>query len=172
LAIDEGWAIIILYFMLFLIVLGAIELTVIYLILKRTPNRIIHLGIPAIVFLVGYFLLMNSDAAFLVFSSLLFVGPVAALIPPFAIPNLTDPKSRFMRILVSYIGVSVFGILYTAHFGLSKIWLDWDIYWHTPFSNAKIYAGLIIMDTIVAFIIYGLMHIVRPAHRIVNEKNE
>ena len=95
---DQLWAgmgYLLLFIGFFLVVFGSIELTVIYSFLKRTTNRVLHRGIPAILLLLGFLLLMRFDASLVIFGSLLLVAPMAALIPPLVIPgsSILNPGS-------------------------------------------------------------------------------
>ena len=168
----EGWGNIFLILAFVMFIIGTIELVVISAILKRTTNRILHLGIPAVVLLLGYFLTMHIDASLIVFGSFLLIGPMAALIPPITIPNLTNPESRSVRILVCYVAVSLFWIVLNFLFFSSGLAMNPEVFWDTPLSNAKIYAGIIFLDTLVAFFIYGIMQAFRPAVHVKDEKPE
>jgi hypothetical protein len=165
-----GMGYLLLFIGFFLVVSGSIEITVIYSILKRTTNRVIHVGIPAILLLLGFILLMRFDASLLIFGSLLFVAPMAALIPPLVIPGLIDPETGLDRILICNIFVSIFGAGLLIAFALSGLSMVPEVFWHTPLSNAIIFAGVIILDTLFAFLIYRIMQIFRPAGCVKNEK--
>ena len=168
----EGMGYLLLFIGFFLVVFGSIELTVIYSLLKRTTNRVLHRVIPAILLLLGFLLLMRFDASLLIFGSLLLVAPIAALIPPLVIPRLIDPESGLDRILICYILVSIFGAVLLFAFSLSGLSMVPEVFWHTPLSNAIIFAGVIILDTLFAFFIYRIMRAFRPAVQVKNEKPE
>jgi hypothetical protein len=168
----EGWGYIFLFLVIVMFIIGSLELVVVSAILKRTTNRILHLGIPAIVLLLGYFLSMHADASLIVFGSFLLIGPMAALIPSVALPNLTDPESRLTRILVCYVAVSLFWIVLNSLFFSTGLAMNPEVFWDTPLSNAKIYAGIIVLDILVAFFIYGIMHVIRPTVPVNGEKPE
>jgi len=87
----EGWGYVFLFLAFFMFIIGTIELVVISAVLKRTTNRLLPLGIPAAVLLLGYLLTMNLDASLIVFASFVLIGPMAALIPPYAVPALANP---------------------------------------------------------------------------------
>jgi hypothetical protein len=106
-------------------------------------NRLLHRGIPVTVLVLGYLLTMHIDASLIVFGSFLLVGPMAALIPPFAVPGLTHPESRFRRILICYVAVSLFWIVLNFFFFSSGLAMNPEVFWDTPLSNAIIYAGIV-----------------------------
>lgn len=140
-----------------IILLGAAVLGVIYEILKLTTNRIIHLVIPVLVMVLGYYLFMKIDAPTLVVITIFFVVPMAVLLPAFLIPGLVEPKTGLKPIIHCYLLVSVFVVLLSFYFAVSRIWIIPEIYWSTPVSNAIIYTCLIAMEIGLAFVVYRLM---------------
>jgi hypothetical protein len=113
---------------------------------------------------------MRFDALLLIFGSLLLVAPIAVLIPTLVIPSLIDPESGLDRILICYILVSIFGAVLLFAFSLSGLSMVPEVFWHTPLSNAIIFTGLIILDTLFAFFIYRIMCVFRPAIHVRVEK--
>ena len=95
---------------------------------------------------------------------------MAALIPNLVVHGLTDPEPGPDRTLICYIPVSVFtaGLLFA--FSLSVLSMVPAVFWHTPQSNAIIFAGVFILDSLVAFVIYRIMQAIRPAHPGEDEK--
>ena len=159
----EGMGYLLLFIGFFLVVFGSIELTVIWFLIRRTTSCLLHRGIPVLLLLLGYLLLMGFDASLVIFGSLLLVAPMAALIPPLVNPRLIDPASGPDRILVCYLLISVFTAVLLFAFGLSDLAMAPEVWRHTPVSNAIIFAGVLILDTLAAFCIYGIMQAVRPA---------
>jgi len=164
-----GMGYLLLFIGFFLVVFGSIELTVIYNLMKRTTNRIIHQAIPPVMLLVGFLLLMRFDTSLLISGSLLLVAPMAALIPPLIIPSLIDPESGLDRILICYIFVSIFTVVLLFAFSWSGLSMVPEVYWHTPLSNAAVFAGVVILDTLFAFFTYRIMKAVRPARPLEEE---
>ena len=160
----QGMGYLLLFAGFFLVVAGSIELAVIHSILKRTARRIIRLGVPIMVLIAGFLLLMRLDASLIIFGSILFSAPMAALIPTLVIPDLTDPESGPDRIIVCYIAVSLFTAVLLFAFFLSGLSMVPAVFWHTPTSNAIIFAGVFILDLPFAFLLFGIMRRVRPAH--------
>jgi hypothetical protein len=164
----EGMGYLLLFAGFFLVVAGSIELTVIHSLLKRTTRRSIRLGVPIIILTAGFLLLMRLDAPLIIFGSILFSAPMAALIPTLVLPDLIDPESgpdRILdRILICYIAVSIFTALLLFIFSLSGLSMVPAVFWHTPQSNAIIFAGVFILDSLVAFLLFRIMRLVRPGH--------
>ena len=165
----QGLGFLVLLIGFFLVVFGLIELTVIYTLMKRTTNRIIRQAIPAVTLLAGFLLVMRSDAWDLTFGSLLLVAPMAALIPPIITPNLTTPESGLDRILICYVLVSGFTVMLFFAFLWSGLFMVPEVFWHTPLSNAAVFAGVVIPDTLFAFFIYRILKVIRPSHPMENK---
>jgi hypothetical protein len=166
----EGMGYLLLFIGFFLMVFGSLEIAAIYYFLKRTKNRILRFGIPVLVLLPGYFLVMGMDASTMIFLSIFFVGPMAALIPPLAVNDLTDPKSTLDRILICYIVIAVFEAVLLFAFSWSGLEMVHEVYWHTPLSNAVVFAGVLILDILVAFFLYGIMKAYRASHPVKEER--
>ena len=163
----EGMGYLLLFAGFFLVVAGSIELTVIHSLLKRTTRRSIRLRIPIIILTAGFLLLMRLDAPLIIFGSILVSAPMAALVPTLVIPDLIDPEfgpNRILdRILICYIAVSLFTALLLFVFSLSGLSMVPAVFRHTPQSNAIIFAGVFILDSFVAFLLFRIMRLVRPA---------
>jgi hypothetical protein len=172
----EGFIYLVFIAAVLLAIFGLPVLLVLNEIMRRLPHRILRLVIPCLVLLLGYYLLMPANPSFVIMAALLFVGPVATLIPPFAIPDLLDPKldqwSRLLRIVICYFPVSVCGVLLLIVFTTSALPTNPDFYFPTPVSNGEIYAGEIITDILVAFLIYWIMRAVHPLAQRKDEKPE
>jgi hypothetical protein len=160
----QGMGYLLLFIGFFLVVFGSIELTVIWSLMKKTTSRIIHQAIPAVLLPAGFLLLMRFDASLLIFGSVLLVAPMAALIPPLVIPDLTDAESGLDDILICYIFVSIFTAILLFAFSWSGVSMVPEVYGHTPLSNVAVFAGVVILDTLCAFFIYPITKAVRPAH--------
>lgn len=156
----EGMGYLLLFVGFFLVVFGTLELAVICSLLKRTTRRSIRLGVPAVLLGAGFLLLMRLDAPLVIFGSIVLVAPAAALLPTLVIPGPGDPGPD--RILVNYITVAVFnaGLLFV--FMLSGLSMDPGIFWHTPLSNAIIFACVLLLDTLFALLVYRIMQGIRP----------
>jgi hypothetical protein len=147
-----------------------IEPPLLHWILRKTTNRNLQLAILALALLPGYLMMMNMGGASIVFWSLLFIAPVAALIPPFAFPDLIGPCCRFRRIISGYIAVILFSILLVLGFLLSGLYASPAIQRLAPMFTAAIYVGLVIMVTLFAFAVYRIMQVLYPAHYVQDEK--
>jgi hypothetical protein len=152
-----GLLVVMILVMAVIILLGAAVLGVIYEILNLTKNRIIHLGIPVLVMVLGFYLFMKADAPTLVVITIFFVVPMAALLPAFLIPGLVEPKTGLKRIVLCYLLVSVFAVLFSFYVAVSHIWMIPEIYWTIPLSNAIIYACLVALELGLAFVVYRVM---------------
>jgi hypothetical protein len=160
----EGMGYLLLFAGFFLVVAGSIELTVIHSLQERTTRRIIRQGVPIMILIAGFLLLMRLDASLIIFGSILFSAPMAALIPTLVIPDLIDPGSGPDRVLICYIAVSLFTAILLFAFSLSGLSMVPAVFWHTPQSNAILFAGVFILDLLAAFFLFRIMQLVRPAH--------
>ena len=112
----------ILTIMAFIIVMGAALLALIYLVSTRTTNRFLRTAAPVAVMLLGIIWLKDVDAGDIVAASVLFVAPMAVLIPPFLFPSFTGPRTGIKRIVVCDLVVSLFGSLnYVNPLALGRI---------------------------------------------------
>jgi hypothetical protein len=143
------------------VVVGAIEVAVIHSMIKRTSQRILHLIIPATVLLIGYFLLVEQFVStFFYYATFLFVVPMVIIITFSLYFGLTGSRSEFTRILICYLFVSACGyVIY--HLLLNNI-LMMGPELFTPVFKAQIYAAITIMDTVSAFVVYGVMNVMYP----------
>ena len=149
-----------------LILIGAAESAALHWIMKRTTKRSLQLGGLAIVLLVGYLLLINIGASIIFYALPLFIGPVTVLIPLFAYPSQTVPGSLTVRILAGYSTVTLIWVILIYGWTTANRYLDPLIYWHAPGSDALLYAGFVVLDTLVAFFVYWIMHAIRPAIKV------
>ena len=166
----EGMGYLLLFIGFFLVVFGSLEIAAISYFLKRTKNRFLQMGIPALVLLPGYLLLMRMDAQTMIFLSIFFVGPMAALIPSLVIPDLVKGESALDHILICYIVVAVFGAVLLFAFSWSGLSMAPEVYWHTPLSNALVFTGVVILDILVAVFMYGMIKAYRDSHPVTEER--
>ncbi len=164
-----GFAILFILMALVPVLIGLIELIPIYLIFRKTANRTVQLGILAIVLLLGFLLLMQFEIPLFVIISLVVVEPLATLIPPYMVPRLTLPESRFIDIIISYIAVSVVGISFLFSIFFSETAMFQESLWHAPYSKVLIYAGILLLDTVIAFVVYLFMMVFRSGQRAADE---
>jgi hypothetical protein len=164
-----GMAYLFLFIVVITFVVLVIEPPLLHWILRKTTDRNLQLAILALALLPGY-LMVNMGGASVVSWSLLFIAPVAALIPPFAFPDLIGPCCRFRRIISGYIAVILFSILLVLGFLLSGLYASPAIQRLTPIFTAPIYVGLVILVTLFAFAVYRIMQVVYPAHYVLDEK--
>jgi hypothetical protein len=158
------------YFLSFIgvVLVGAIEVAVIHSMIKRTSQRILHLMIPATVLLIGYFLLMEQFVlTFFYYATFLFIVPMVVIITFSLYPGLTGSRFEFKRILICYIFVSACGYLIYQLFLNNILMMGPELF--TPFFKAQIYAATVIMDTVSAFVVYGVMNVMYPAPLTVKE---
>ena len=110
----EGIGLLILLMAGLTFVLVVMEMPILYWILKRTQDQSLRRAILAIALGPGLVLALSSfidsGGPAMVFLSLLFIGPVAALVPPFVFPDMTGPGTRFRQILFVYFSIIVFEI--------------------------------------------------------------
>jgi len=149
-----------------------IEIIPLYLILKRTTNRIIQIGILAIILLAGFLLIMPWDPEPFVFVSFLCIGPIATLLPVYIVPDLTIKESRFISIVISYFGVIFFEILLTFTVLIRNSTLFHEFLMQTPLSYIMMYLGILILDTSFAYFVYVFMKSLREGQQGVKEKRE
>jgi hypothetical protein len=137
-----------------ILVAGALEILPVYLILKRTTRRGTRLLIPAMVLVLGFIPMMQFDLDLLVLASFLVIGPVAALIPNCVAPERTPPESRFFRVVICYVMVTLFGMAIILAWFWPVRSMVREFYQHSLLSNAIIYAGVIALDTAFSLFIY------------------
>jgi len=157
-----------------LILIGAAEIAALHWILKKTTQRALQLGGLAIVLMLGYLLVINIGASIIFYALPLVIGPVAVLFPLFAYPSHTAHGSPSVRILAGYSTVTLIWVILI--YGWANGWATTNrylaplIYWHAPGPDALLYAGFIVLDTLVAFFVYWIMRAIRPAIKVKNEK--
>jgi hypothetical protein len=143
-----------------------VELPVLYLVLKRTEDRNLRQAILVITLVPGMLLAMSSfidsGGPAMVYLSLLFIGPVAALTPPFVFPGIAGPGTRFLRILSGYLAIIVFEIFLVYLSVQVRIARGPSDLLDVPGSGAIIYAGLAVLDIIFAFAAYRILRRVFP----------
>ena len=143
--------------MAFVVVLGAALLALIWLVSTRTPNRFLRTAAPVAVMILGIIWLKDTDAGDIIAASVLFVAPMAALIPPFLFPGFTGPETGIRRIVACDLVVSLFAVGLTFFFVLSGLSMVPWIYWHTPVSNGVVYSVVIALDVFLAAGVYAAM---------------
>lgn len=137
-------------------IMGVVLLSLVYAVLRRTKNRTVRVGLPALVMAAGFLLLMRLDAPMLLVGALIFVVPVAVLIPPFVFSDWFggDVKLKFTRILICYLLVALVGVFLPFLLVSSGLSMVPAIFWHTPLSNALVYVCVIALDVGLAAGIY------------------
>ena len=145
----EGFLGMVILFEIIAGIMGVVLLAVVYAVLSRTKNRIIHIGLPALVMAAGFVLFMPVEVP------MLLVGvPMAVLIPPFVFSDWFGGDVRFTRILICDILVSAVGVFLPHLLVWSGLSMVQAIYWHTPLSNGLVYACVIALDIGLAAGIY------------------
>ena len=143
--------------MAFIVVMGTALLALIWLVSTRTTNRFLRTAAPVAVMLLGILWLKDVDAGDIVAASVLFVAPMAALVPPFLFPSFTGPRTGIKRIVACDLVVSILAVGFSIYFvqsGLSMV--PW-IYWHSPFSNGVVYLCLVVGYVLIAAGVYAGM---------------
>ncbi len=153
-----------------LILIGAAETAALHWILKKMTQRALQPGVLAIVLMLGYLLLTSIGASIIFYASPLFIGPVAVLLPLFAYPPQTAYGSTSVRILAGYSTVTLIWVILIYGWATANRYLAPLIYWHAPGSDAVLYAGFVVLDTLVAFFVYWILWVIRPAIRVKDEK--
>ena len=102
----------------------------------------------------GFLLFMQVDAPMLLLGALIFVVPMAVLIPPFVFSDWFGGEVRFTRILICDILVSFVGVFLPFLLVWSGLSMVPAIYWHTPLSSGLVYACVIALDIGLAAGIY------------------
>ncbi len=150
----EGFLFMVVLFEIVACLMGVVLLSFGFAIISRTKNRMIRLVLPALVMAAGFVLFMPIDAPMLLVGALIFVVPMAVLIPPFVFSHWFGEDVRFSRILICDILVSVVGICLPYLLVWSGLSMVPEMYWHTPLSNGAVYACAIALDIGLAAIIY------------------
>ena len=143
--------------MAFVVIMGAALLALIWLVSTRTTNRYLRTAAPVFVMLLGILWLKDSDAGNIVAASVLFVAPMAALVPPFLFPSFTGPRTGIKRIVACDLVVSLFAVGFAFYFVMSGLSMVPEIYWHTPVSNFMVYLCLVVGYVLIAAGVYAEM---------------
>jgi len=77
-----------------------------------------------------------------------------------------------VRILICYIAVSFFWIDLNFVFFSSGLAMNPEVFRDTPLSNAMIYAGILLLDLLVAFFIFWVMRALRSVVQVKEGKPE
>jgi hypothetical protein len=148
------------------IILGVAELVIIYAILRRTPHRLYHLAVPAWILVIGYFIAKDWDILMIIFGSFLLIAPMTALLPGYIVPSLTDPESSLGRVVVSYVGVSLFEIFFVFSFFASDRPFDPQFYYfNTALDNALYYWGIVAADMLLACFVFLILLELLPVNK-------
>jgi hypothetical protein len=162
----EGIGLLVIFIAGLTFVLVVVEMPLLYWILKRTENRNLRQAILVLALGPGLLLALSSfidsGGPAMVFLSLLFIGPVAALVPPFVFPDIIGPGTRFMRILAGYFAIIIFGIFLVYGSIQLRIYRGPSDLLNLPGSGAVIYACLAILDILFAFAVYRIIRRVFP----------
>lgn len=89
----DGFLFLVILLQIIAFLIGVVLLSVVYAVISRTKNRMVHLLLPALVMGAGFLFLMPNDAPMLLVGALIFVVPMAVLIPPFVFSNRFGRKS-------------------------------------------------------------------------------
>jgi len=152
----EGFLYLIIIGEIILGLIGALLLAGTYALLQRTR----HPGLRFAILLLGmganFALFMNGDASLLLAGALLLGLPMAVLLPPFLFPSLAGGAASLRRILLCYAILWVPGVAFPFLLVISGLSMVPAIFWHTPLSNAVIYAFLMVVDIALAAIVYRI----------------
>lgn len=150
----EGFLGMVILFEIVACLMGVVLLSIVYAVLSRTKTPMIRLGLPALVMAAGFLLVMQIDVPMLLVGALIFVAPMAVLIPPFVFSDWFGGDVWFTRILICDILVAVVGVFLPHLLVSSGLSMVPAIFWHTPFSNALVYACVVALDVGLAAGIY------------------
>lgn len=150
----EGFLGMVILFEIVACIMGVVLLSVVYAVLSRTKNRMICIGLPALVMAAGFALLMSIDTPMLLVGALIFAVPVAVIIPPFVFSDWFGEDVRFTRILICDILVSAVGIFLPFFLVWSGLSMVPVLFWHTPLSNGLVYACVVALDVGLAACVY------------------
>jgi hypothetical protein len=104
----NAWAVLALLFVVIQMVLGLVELIIVYAVLRKTPHQLYHLAVPVWILVIGFFIMKSGSITYIFIRSFFLITPMASLLPIYIVPRLTDPETSLGRISISYIAVSVF----------------------------------------------------------------
>jgi hypothetical protein len=162
----EGMGLLILLIAGLTFVLVVMEMPIVYWILKRTENQNLRRAILVIALVPGLLLAMSSflgsGSPAMVFFSLLFIGPVAALIPPFVFPGFTGPGTRFMRVLAGFFAIIIFEFFLVYGSLQLSVYTGNADFRDFPVFSAVIYTGLVILDILFACAVYRYILVLFP----------
>ncbi|WP_067049155.1 hypothetical protein [Methanofollis ethanolicus] len=153
----EGFFFLVILFEVVACVIGLVLLGCVHALLTRTGDRLHRLGILILLAVLGFALLMQTDAPTLLIGTLAFGVPVAVLIPPFVVSGRSGETPGFRRVLACGILVSVVGIFFPILLVSSGLSMVPAIYWHTPLSNAVIYACVMAVNVGLAELAYRIL---------------
>ena len=141
-----------------LTIVGAIELVAVFTILKSMKNRILNSGLPVIVMLFGLYWFRDAWAHdFVLFTSIMFAGPMTVLIVAFNIPSLEKPEPGFMRIAISYVCVTLFGYIFSMLFRTNHLPLITGLYSDTIVSKSGLFFVLILLEFLFVVCVFKIM---------------
>ncbi|WP_342678594.1 hypothetical protein [Methanofollis sp. UBA420] len=153
----EGFLFLVILFEVVACLIGLVLLGCFYTILAKTGDRLHHLGILILLAVLGFALLMQTDAPTLLIGALAFGVPVAVLVPPFVVSGRSGETPGFRRVLVCDILVSVVGIFFPFLLVSSGLSMVPAIYWHTPLSNGVVYACVMAVNVGLATLLYRFL---------------
>jgi hypothetical protein len=168
----QGMFYVIIIFAIFIAILGAIGLAALHWFLTLTENRTLRLTILAMALLPGYFFVMKGDAFSTAVMSFLFIAPMAVLIPVYVFPGFSHLKSLFEQFLLTYVAVVFFSYFLMNGFLANSFFYDPEFFWYNPLSIARSYSKMILLDTILAFIIYWIWHVLCSSSKTENTETE
>ena len=152
----DGFLFLVITLQIFAGIVGIVLLALVYAVISRTKNRTIRLVLPTLVMVAGFLFLMPNDAPMLLVGALVFVVPMAVLIPPFVFSHWFGDDVRFTRILICDLLVSAIGVCLPHLFVWSGLSMVPAIFWYTPLSNGIIYACVIALNVGLAAGVYQM----------------
>jgi len=155
--IVEGFFYLIIIFEFIAGLVGLGVLSIVYVILKWTGNRWINLGILGIGLVLGGIYLTPVDAPGILLISLFFSLPLAVLVPPAIQPIRDGAFISFEHVVPCYAMVWTVGAVLPWVLVGSRISMNPFIYWHTPLSNALLYALAVLLFIVLAAAFYRLI---------------
>ena len=167
------YAVLGLLFVFVQMVFGIVELIIVYVVLRKTPHRLYHLAVPVWILLLGFILMNSGSVTNIIIGSFILIAPMAALLPMYLVPQLTDPETSLGRISISYIAVCVFQFLFVYSFAMSE--KPFEAYYFFSghlYNNALIYTGIVVADILVAFFAFMVLLHLLPFHETPVTKTE
>lgn len=154
----DGLSGLVLLLEIFAFIVGFIILCILYVILTKIEGRILRLGILLFAMVIGFSQLVNvDDAPMFLMGMLMFGIPLAVLVPPFVSGTLPNESVSFNRVVVCDILVSIIGIFLPHLLTISGLTDAPSVYWHSPFNNGVIYAGVTALYIGISMAIYLIM---------------